>query len=174
MVIIITGGTHTGKTMFAQALLESYHYPYLSVDHLKMGLIRSGHCPLTPESGDDALTKYLWPIVREIIKTAIENHQNLIVEGCYIPFGFHADFSPEYLREIRYLCIIFSEGYIQSHYGDILKHACGIEARIKDDGVPKDVLIRENRANLAGCKEHGLEYALIDDGYEIAWEPRFE
>ena len=46
-----------------------------------MGLIRSGNTVLTPED-DDALTDYLWPIVREIIKTAIENKQNLIVEGC--------------------------------------------------------------------------------------------
>ena len=29
---------------------------------------------------DDALTDYLWPVVREIIKTAIENEQNLIIE----------------------------------------------------------------------------------------------
>ena len=50
-----------------------------------MGLIRSGHTTLTPESADDALTDYLWPIVREMIKTAVENRQNLIVEGCYIP-----------------------------------------------------------------------------------------
>ena len=48
-----------------------------------MGLIRSGITDLTPED-DDELTDYLWPIVREIIKTAVENEQNLIVEGCYI------------------------------------------------------------------------------------------
>ena len=43
MVILIAGGSHTGKTLLAQRLLERYHYPYLSIDHLKMGLIRSGH-----------------------------------------------------------------------------------------------------------------------------------
>lgn len=86
MIILITGATHTGKTLLAQRMLERFHYPYLSVDHLKMGLIRSGNTSLTVED-DEELTEYLWPIVREMIKTAIENKQNLIVEGCYIPFN---------------------------------------------------------------------------------------
>ena len=85
MIILIGGATHTGKTAYAQKLLEKYKYPYLSIDHLKMGLIRSGQTDLTPMD-DDKLTDYLWPIVREMVKTAIENGQNLIVEGCYIPF----------------------------------------------------------------------------------------
>ena len=82
MIILITGASHTGKTVLAQKLLETYKYPYLSIDHLKMGLIRSGNTKLTPMSADEDLTAYLWPIVREMVKTAIENNQNLIVEGC--------------------------------------------------------------------------------------------
>ena len=89
MIILITGASHTGKTLFAQKLLEKYKYPYLSIDHLKMGLIRSKNTNLTP-CDDEKLTDYLWPIVREMIKTAIENNQNLIVEGCYIPFNLWA------------------------------------------------------------------------------------
>ncbi|MDE5747538.1 MAG: adenylate kinase, partial [Acetatifactor sp.] len=99
MVILITGASHTGKTALAQRLLEKYKYPYLSIDHLKMGLIRSGYTTLTPVDEDEALTEYLWPVVREMIKTAIENTQNLIVEGCYIPFTWAKDFEQEYLDE---------------------------------------------------------------------------
>ena len=88
MVILIAGASHTGKTALAQKLLEKYRYPYLSIDHLKMGLIRSGQTELTPMSEDGELTTYLWPIVREMVKTAIENGQNLTVEGCYIPFDW--------------------------------------------------------------------------------------
>lgn len=102
MIVLITGASHTGKTALAQRLLEKYHYPYLSIDHLKMGLIRSGNTSLTPVSDDRVLTDYLWPIVREMIKTAIENGQNLIVEGCYIPFDWDEDFEAEYLEEIKY------------------------------------------------------------------------
>ena len=71
MVIIITGASHTGKTLLAQRMLEKYQYPYISIDHLKMGLIRSGNTTLTP-ADDEEMTTYIWPIVREMIKTAID------------------------------------------------------------------------------------------------------
>ena len=132
MILLIAGASHTGKTALAQRLLEKYGYPYLSIDHLKMGLIRSGHTALTPESDDRALTDYLWPIVREMIKTAIENRQNLIVEGCYIPFDWAKSFEEDYLRQIRYCCLVMSEAYIKNHYDDIRKYAGTIEERLDD------------------------------------------
>ena len=58
MIILIAGASHTGKTAYAQKLLEKYRYPYLSIDHLKMGLIRSGQTQLTPMD-DEKLTEYL-------------------------------------------------------------------------------------------------------------------
>ena len=57
MVIILTGASHVGKTVLAQRMLEKYKYPYYSIDHLKIGLIRSGMTALTPED-DDELTDY--------------------------------------------------------------------------------------------------------------------
>ena len=91
MIILIAGTTHTGKTVLAQKLLEKYKFPYLSIDHLKMGLIRSNQTAISV-TDDEKLTPYLWAIIKEIIKTAIENGQNLIVEGCYIPFDWAKDF----------------------------------------------------------------------------------
>ena len=120
MIILIGGASHTGKTAYAQKLLEKYCYPYLSIDHLKMGLIRSGNTELTPMD-DDKLTAYLWPIVREMVKTVIENKQNLIVEGCYIPFDWQKDFGKEYLKEIQYVCLVMSRSYIEKHFDDIVK-----------------------------------------------------
>ena len=49
MITLITGASHCGKTYLAQKLLEKDNTPYLSIDHLKMGLIRSGNTDLTPE-----------------------------------------------------------------------------------------------------------------------------
>ena len=172
MIILITGGTHTGKTVLAQKLLEQYQYPYLSMDHLKMGLIRSGFCLLTPESDAAEITRVLWPIVREMIKTAVENRQHLIVEGCYIPFSYQADFSPAYLREIRYVCLILSESYIQTHFADIQKYACAIERRPDDTALSAAWLLRENQENLQQCKAHGLRYVLDEDRFNLSgWIP---
>jgi adenylate kinase family enzyme len=133
MVILITGSSHTGKTVLAQKLLKKYEFPYLSQDHLKMGLIRSGFSTLTPEDEIEDIMHVLWPISREIIKTCIENNQNLVIEGCYIPFDFKKDFKDDYLKYIKFNCLIFSTKYINEHYEDIMKHASTIEYRDKDD-----------------------------------------
>lgn len=165
MVILITGATHTGKTCLAQKLLERYKYPYLSIDHLKMGLIRSGQTTLTPED-DDALTDYLWPIVREMIKTAIENEQNLIVEGYYIPFNWADDFELKYYLQIRCIRLIMSERYIRSHFDDIRKYACAAEKRLDDDYCTVELMLEENARQFRECEARALDYILIDRDYE--------
>lgn len=166
MIFLIGGASHTGKTLYAQKLLEKYHYPYLSIDHLKMGLIRSDNTDLTPVD-DNKLTEYLWPIVREIVKTAIENKQNLIVEGCYIPFAWKKDFGKEYLEDIRYVCLVMSRSYIENHFEDIQAHASVIERRLDDSYLNKEALIAENEYNLAQCISRDLPYILIDKEYKV-------
>lgn len=166
MLILITGASHTGKTLLAQKLLEKYHMPYLSEDHLKMGLIRSGQTALTPFD-DDALTEYLWSIVKEMIKTAIENQQNLIVEGCYIPFDWQQSFDAAYLKEIRYVCLVMSEAYIRAHFDAITGYENAIEKRLPDPEITAEMLIRENLNVQRQCRQSGLDYILIDRDYDI-------
>ena len=165
MIILITGSTHAGKTTLAQKMLERYGYPYLSIDHLKMGLIRTGLTALTPDD-DDELTEYLWPIVREMVKTAIENRQNLIVEGCYIPFDWKSDFSEEYLPHIRYICLAMTDAYIDAHFTDITAHASDIEQRLDDSYCTPDLMKRDNRKYREGCAQSGNPVTLIEDSYE--------
>ena len=166
MIILITGASHTGKTALAQKLLEKYKYPYLSIDHLKMGLIRSGNTELTPMD-DNELTEYLWPIVREMIKTAIENKQNLIVEGGYIPFDWQKDFGSEYLENIKYYCLVMSEEYIRNYFSDIKKYANVIENRLDDEWCTMESVLSENAQMLEFAKKYNVNYILIDNKYEI-------
>ena len=163
MIILIAGASHTGKTLFAQKLLEKYQYPYLSVDHLKMGLIRSKQTNLTPED-DEKLMPYLWGIVKEIIKTVLENKQNLIIEGDYIPFSWQKDFSKEERMQIRFCCLIMSKEYICTHFSDIQKHASIIENRQHDE-IDKEQLIKENQENLVRCQKYQYPHILITDSY---------
>ena len=169
MIIIITGASHTGKTVLAQRLLEKHKYPYLSVDLLKMGLIRSGNTDLTPEN-DSELEIYLWPIVREIIKTAVENKQNLIVEGCYIPFDWKKDFTDKYLNKIRYCCLIMSKSYIERHFKDIKEHANEIEQRIDDTYCTIEAVLEDNAHYLDMCRKYGCNYILINDSYHVEFD----
>ena len=170
MILLIAGATHTGKTLLAQRLLEKYHYPCLSIDHLKMGLIRSGQTQLTPENSTEALTEYLWPILREMVKTAIENGQNLIVEGSYIPFDWEKGFSPEEREQIRYICLVMSEHYIHGHYADILLHANAIEQRLPSDLCSMKYLLSENAETRVTCRLHGIKPFRIDGDYPQADE----
>lgn len=167
MVILITGASHTGKTALAQKLLEKYNYPYLSIDHLKMGLIRSGNTTLTPLSDTSELTDYLWPIIREIIKTAIENEQNLIVEGCYIPFDWKKDFEEDYLENIKYYCLVMSEDYIKNNFSTIKQYANVVEKRLDNSECTIENVLNDNAEVLEQVKNHNLDYLLIDSKYEI-------
>lgn len=166
MILLIGGASHTGKTFLAQRLLEKYKYPYLSIDHLKMGLIRSGQTDLTP-CDDAQLILYLWPIVQEIIKTAIENGQNLIVEGCYIPFDWAKDFEEAFREQIRYVCLIMTERYINSHTEDIFQYESVIEQRAPDNSSSIKALVKDNAYHLAMCQKHKCESLLIDQEYSV-------
>lgn len=164
MVILITGATHTGKTVLARRLVERYGYACLSLNLLKMGLIRSGNTSLTP-ADDDALTGYLWPIAREMVKTAIENRQDLIVEGCYIPGDWRRGFSAGYLAQIRYLCLVMSPRYIRENFAAVLAHANDAEQRLDDSGCTMDALLADNARYRAQCEANGLPFHLIDGAY---------
>lgn len=167
MIVLITGASHTGKTLLAQKLLEKYKYPYFSIDHLKMGLIRSGNTELTPMSDTAELTEYLWPIVREMIKTVIENKQNLIVEGCFIPLDWEKDFSTEYLEEIKFFCLVMSENYIRTHFDDIKRYANVVEERLNDDDCTLESVLEDNAHTLALAQKNGINCILIEHEYKI-------
>ena len=166
MIYLISGATHTGKTLLAQRLLEEKHIPYLSLDHLKMGLIRSGNTDLTVFD-DEKLTELLWPIVREMVKTAIENGQSQTFEGCYIPHNWATDLTEAYRRHIRAVWLIMSEAYIRANFEKIRIHANAIEQRLDDFGLSMEQLIAENARNMELCREYGCEYILIDGEYQV-------
>lgn len=166
MIILIGGSSHTGKTALAQKLIEKYHFPCMSLDHLKMGLIRSGLTNLTPDD-DNKMTDLLWPIVKEMIKTAIENDQNMIIEGCYFPYDWKSYFEQKYRKEIKFVCLVMSSKYIEEHFDDIKKYASVIESRGEDSYCEKELLLRDNRICLEMCKKYCCDYLLIEDEYNV-------
>ena len=166
MIYLIAGATHTGKTNLAQALINQTNYPCLNEDLLKMGLIRSHQTQLTVED-DEELTPFLWSIVKEMIKTAIENEQNLIIEGCYIPFDWKKDFDEFYLKNIKYVCLIMSKKYLKENFLVVKKYGSVIEKRLDDSNPDLAELVKENTYNLKQCQKNKLNYYLINSRYEI-------
>lgn len=171
MIVLLTGPSHVGKTVMAQRILEAYHLPYLSLDLLKMGLIRSGQTDLTPQD-DEALVEYLWPIAREIVKTALENGQHLVVEGCYIPWDWAEDFTPEQRGEMRFCCLVMSPAYIRGHFVEILRHASDVEKRLEDSSCTVESVLEDNRIWREQCQRHGYPFTLIEEEYPagIPWD----
>ncbi len=170
MIFLITGASHTGKTWLAQRRLEGYHIPYLSVDLLKMGLIRSGQTALSPEE-DAALEAYLWPILREILHTALENRQHLIVEGGYLPFRWREDFTLQDLAHIRFCCLVMNPNYLKTHFSHVKAYANVIEQRKDDTWFTLETALAENQQYLDGCRKYGLPYLWIDTHYPADLDP---
>ena len=166
MIYLIGGASHTGKTNLAQKLMVKYQIPYVSMDHVKMGLVRSGLVPNYVEQ-DDKMLEVLWPVIREMIKTAVENEQNLIVEGCYLPYHWKEEFAEEYLKDIRCKFLIMMPEYIENHFEAIKEYACVIEERLDDSWCTKEAVLKDNQECLEGCQKHGCDYKLITETYDV-------
>lgn len=167
MIILIGGAGCVGKTVLAQRLLERYKYPYMSLDHLKMGIIRSGaDCGFTAESRDALISKKLWPIVRGIIMTAVENRQNLIIEGCYLPPDKIAALPAEYSEHIISFYLALGYHYSQEHYDEILSHRSDIESRLYPEERTAMEIADENDQTISMCRLTGAKCFVIEKDYE--------
>lgn len=168
LVILIGGASHTGKTLIAQKLLERYKFPYLSLDHLKMGLIRGrDNCSFTVNDSDELIAEELWPIVKGIIMTVIENQQNLIIEGaCLLPQNI-LELHSYYLKDIIYFYIIFSDKYIKENFeSEIIAHRCEIENRKYNEDRTIEQFILEHKNLKSLCKINKATYFEINSNYE--------
>ena len=168
MVILIGGVSCTGKTAMAQKLLEKYRIPYLSIDHIKMGLIRGNkYCDFTATDREDELTNKLWPIVKGIIMTAIENGQHIIIEGCYLPPEHIQDFDPTYLEQIIALYIGFSDNYLEKCFASgIIEHRNEIVQKDFDaDYMNRDHFSKLHHRLKKRCKENNAVFFEINADY---------
>ena len=167
MVILVGGVSCTGKTVMAQKLLEKYKIPYLSIDHIKMGLIRGNkYCDFTATDGDDELTDKLWPIVKGIIMTNIENGQHIIIEGYYLPPERIRDFEPRYLDQIIALYLGFSKGYLEKHFiTGVVNNVSVIEQRKYDEYINQESFIKLHAQLKERCRKSNAMFFEINDDY---------
>ena len=171
MVILIGGNGYTGKTLLSQKLLERYKIPYMSIDHIKMGLYRGLKDEIyNPEQDSFILGETLWPIVKGIIMTNIENRQNIIIEGCYFLPHFAYDFEENCSKEILSVFLGFSDNYIKNSYeSKIIKNQNIIEFR-EEESESMDEQIQLHRIFRRKCIKHEVNYFEIDKDYEVEIE----
>jgi 2-phosphoglycerate kinase len=168
MVILIGGVSCSGKTLMAQKLLEKYKIPYLSIDHIKMGLIRGNkYCDFKAMDSDDSITEKIWPIIKGIIMTNIENEQNIIIEGCYIPPDHIRDFEPDYLKHIISFYIGFSKSYLEKNFiSGIVEHRSEIEQKNYDDYMNLENFLKMHISQKERCLQHKAKLFEIQDNYD--------
>ncbi|MDF2921647.1 MAG: 2-phosphoglycerate kinase [Paenibacillaceae bacterium] len=173
MIILISGSGYMGKTYMAQNLLEKYKISYFSIDHLKMGIYRGmSNCGFTPTDSTEVIGDRLWPIIKGIIMTNIENKQSLIMEGCYILPHYLKEFEKNYRDKIIPVFLGFSTSYIQENYETkIIKNRCVIEDRgeLKAEDISEFRIkeyMKENEEYRTRCNKYGEKFFEIRSNYE--------
>ncbi|MDC7222280.1 MAG: adenylate kinase [Spirochaetales bacterium] len=170
MIILITGASSTGKTCLAQKLLEKYHFPYYSLDHIKMGLYRGEkNCPFSPTDSREKITRCLAPLIEGIIRTALENGQNLIMEGCYFHGESLIPLMGEYPGEIQGVTLFMEESYCLERFrSHVIKHRNSIEQRQYEEERSAEQFLRENRLYAEEAAKSGFKLLSIQDDFEAA------
>jgi len=152
MIYLIDGASSSGKTYLSQKMLEKLHIPYFSVDHLKMSFYRNGQ--LCTIMDDQTVTDFLFPYLKEMLLTIMENNQHMILEGCYFQSEDWVTFIKKYEQQVKYCCIVFSNDYI--NYSTIVEHRNVIESRLYEEERTLEELITEHEQKRAFCTENNL------------------
>ena len=169
--LFLQGASHSGKTTFAKHLARLTGASVVSLDLLKMGLIKSGNTDfsgLTPED-DEAIAERLWPIVREMARVADENGQSLIIEGVPLPV-VEAGRVAHGLGKRRAVAfaIVFSEKYIRNHYELICQKASASERRVHQDPPALIDLLSDHASIRSDAINNG--WTLLEIDSPDVWE----
>ncbi len=167
MVILIGGIGCTGKTFLANQLMRETNIPYFPLDHLMMGIYRGmPNCGFTPMDDQFVLGEKMWPVIKGVIMTNIENDHSIILEGVQLlPHLLH-DFPSDYLEKIVSVFLFFSERYIRDNFDDkIIKYRSAIENRSDIDDLTTDSLIGETARLKDRCISNGKVFFEIGDDF---------
>lgn len=171
MILFLQGASHAGKTTFAKRLARLTGASVVSLDLLKMGLIKSGNSDfagLTPED-DEAIAERLWPIVREMARVADENGQSLIIEGVSLPVVEAGRFAHGLGKSrAAAFAIVFSEKYIRNHYELICQKASASERRVHQDPPALIDLLSDHASIRSDAINNG--WTLLEIDSPDVWE----
>lgn len=175
MVILLGGYSCTGKTLLANRLMKELKVPYFSMDYLKMAIFRSDEsCGFRPMDSDEHIADKIWPIVKEMIYTYIENGQDMIIEGCYVMPEAVSKLNPDYMNEIYPIFIGFSETYIRTHFQEkIIAYKGAIEEGEPIDERPMEHFIEQHASIKMRTEQNGFRFYEINDDYGKSMERVF-
>lgn len=168
MVILIGGTGCTGKTLFASQLMRKTNIPYFPLDHLMMGLYRGlPNCGFTPMDGQLVLGEKMWPVIKGMIMTNIENEHNIILEGVQLLPQLLHDFPAAYPEHILPVFLFFSEQYIHENFErKIMKYRSAIESRGDSDELTAAKLLRDAKQLKEQCLQNEIVFFEVEVDYD--------
>ena len=164
MIVLIGGISAVGKTSIAKSLLTRRGIPYFSIDMLMMGMYRGiDNCGFTPLSPLEEIVEKIWPIVREMIKTDIENNLDYLFEGFQILPRHIPAISDIYRKDILAYFITFSEKFIAENYEMIKKRRSEVENRSDIEG--KESMIANSKRLIEEGNHYNQKISVIERTY---------
>jgi len=168
MVILVGGTGCTGKTLFAYHLMKETNFPYFPLDHLMMAIYRGiPNCGFDPMDDQFVLGGKMWPVIKGLIMTNIENDHNIILEGIQLLPHLLSDFPHDYLDNILSVFLFFSDRYIKDNFdGKIIKYRSAIENRSDIDDITPAKLISETRRLIEHCINNRIVFFEIENDFD--------
>jgi hypothetical protein len=85
MLYLIGGAPRSGKSLLVRRLLAERHVPYLPIDQLMMGVARGWpDAGVDPAASDAAVGERLWPVIREMARTLLDDGLDYAIEGAQL------------------------------------------------------------------------------------------
>ena len=168
MVILLGGTGCTGKTMLANRLMRKTNIPYFPLDHLMMGIYRGmPDCGFTPLDDQFDLGEKMWPVIKGLIMTNIENDHSLILEGFQLLPHLVRDFPAAYLDQTLPVFLLFSEDYIRGNFDEgIMKNRSAVERRGDIDDITAEKMVIDTVRLREQCIKHEVTFFEIKNDFE--------
>jgi 2-phosphoglycerate kinase len=163
LLYIIGGAARAGKTIIAQEFLERSQVPFLSLDLLKMSLVKGmPEAGIDPQESSRRLAIRLWPVVRGLASTILENARDYLIEGDMILPSQVREISADFPGQIRSCFVGFGDESVSKKLFVIRKHT-GPEDWLIDLGEEEALqavaeLIQFSNELREQAREHGVAY----------------
>lgn len=167
MAVILIGGVGgTGKTLLAKQLMKKLHIPYVCIDHLMMGMLRSETaCGFSVDDSAETIGQAMWPLLVGFIKTNIENQHSIILEGFQLQPELIAQFEEPYRSQLLSVFVGFSEVHFRAgQFAKIEQYRHVVEQRLPET-YDLEMLVQSHQQLQANCQKSEMPFFELDGDY---------
>ena len=110
MLYLLGGSPRAGKSTIGRKFTSETGIPYFGLDYLKMGIARGWpESGVDPNGGDLKIAKKIWPVVKGMAMTLVEEGEDCLLEGTYLLPEYVVELQQMYKDKIRACFIGYTE-----------------------------------------------------------------